>query len=149
MYNHASWQAFAEGIPSGFSFPDMWDPRELNEYSVISVGPQSSLKGRTISIPTEAMIEAAEERQRIFIWGWAEYDEVFPNAPRHRTEFCAEIKVMGNPKTPDFNNFTLSFERQHNGVDEECGQRYLDAQRRRPRFISAAQTVGNITQANQ
>ena len=34
---------------------------------------------------------------RVLIWGWAEYDEVFSDAKRHRTEFCYQLVVTGSP----------------------------------------------------
>jgi hypothetical protein len=136
MYNHVSWKTFPGEIPDDFDFPDIWDEGEKQERAIILIGPQSKLNGRTVSIPTEELIDAGQGRKRVFIWGWAEYDEVFPNTPRHRIEFCVELKVLGDATVANFNHFVPSFEIRHNGADEECGQRYLDAQKRRPRFAT-------------
>jgi hypothetical protein len=50
------------------------------------------------------------------IWGWAEYDEVFSDAKRHRTEFAYLVVVSGSPASHvGFSQYKL-----HNGVDEDC-----------------------------
>jgi hypothetical protein len=136
MRNHVSWKSFSGEVPADFDFPDVWGEGENQDEVTILVGPQSTLNGRTVGIPIRDVMMVADGVKRIFIWGWAEYDEVFPGKPRHRTEFFVELKLVGDPETPDFNHLVLSIETRHNGADEECGQRYLDAQMRRPRLVA-------------
>jgi hypothetical protein len=33
------------------------------------------------------------DRPKLYAWGWAEYDDVFKDTPRRRTEFCIEIAI--------------------------------------------------------
>ncbi len=51
--------------------------------------------------------------------GWAEYDDVFSGTKRHRTEFCHELIVGGNPAAGKA-TITLSVYPRFNGMDEEC-----------------------------
>jgi hypothetical protein len=35
---------------------------------------------------------------RLFIWGWAEYSDVFKDTSLHRTEFCREVLITSMGK---------------------------------------------------
>jgi hypothetical protein len=67
--------------------------------------------------------------QSLYLWGWAEYDDVFPGTPRRRTEFCYRIFVMGDPTDATVGNepgpqkvsFRWHLHNSHNGADGECG----------------------------
>ena len=53
---------------------------------------------------------------RVLVWGWVEYDEVFGNSRRHRTEFCYQLVVTGSPASwVGFSQY-----RAFNGADEDC-----------------------------
>jgi hypothetical protein len=42
---------------------------------------------------------ATFEKKKIpLIWGWIEYDDIFPNSPRRRTEFCMIVEVFADPR---------------------------------------------------
>src|SRR5690606_24652996 len=53
----------------------------------------------------------AVNRVGITLFGFVEYDDVFPDCSRHRTEFCIEI---WRGKGIDINNYTSA---RHNGAD--------------------------------
>ena len=133
LYNHVSCRAFPSEPPANFDFPDLWEENATPGAVALMLGPKSTLRGRRIHIPVEDLIAVAAGTRQIYMWGWAEYDDVFEGTDRHRTEFCVQVNVIGDPTLPKFEHFTPSSAPWHNGADEECGQRYRDAQRRRPR----------------
>jgi hypothetical protein len=71
-------------IPEDFGFPDS----ELFGHGVI--GPQGEMHTPVIRI-RENELEAIEPEFGRYLWGWVEYDDIFIDANRHRTEFCFEI----------------------------------------------------------
>lgn len=95
--------------------------------------PERSM--RAVLLPEANILEVAANRARILVYGWVEYDDIFfrDNAPtvRHRTEFCMEVLV-----TPQANGAGLLIsDRSHivfNGSEAECGERFVQAQARRP-----------------
>jgi hypothetical protein len=48
---------------------------------------------------------------RLFVWGWAEYRDVFDGIPLHRTEFCNEVIVteMGREEATGKVTFAVRF----------------------------------------
>lgn len=55
---------------------------------------------------------------RVFIWGWADYDDIFDATPRHRTEFCCRVVVI--PQNPAQMMVRFETYRMHNGYDDDC-----------------------------
>jgi hypothetical protein len=58
--------------------------------------------------------------QHLYVWGWAEYDDVFEGTPRHRTEFCHKWSVGGDPRNPTRVSHRYAVHDKYNGADEEC-----------------------------
>ncbi|MEW9616803.1 hypothetical protein AB3G45_23635 [Shinella sp. S4-D37] len=57
--------------------------------------------------------EFDKERLPITLFGYVDYDDVFPDTKRHRTEFCVELARKGVA----VENSTCS---KHNGADDGC-----------------------------
>jgi hypothetical protein len=49
-----------------------------------------------VDIPVDVFQAVQAGTHRMYIWGWADYDDIFQNTERHRTEFCTEILVTGS-----------------------------------------------------
>jgi hypothetical protein len=49
--------------------------------------------GNTLIVPIPTMEEARAGRLRLFMWGWAEYDDMFSHDKTHRSEFCREMVI--------------------------------------------------------
>ena len=82
-------------------FDDSWhneDEYDRGRYYPLPVPPKGYLIGNTFTIPALNYFGAAERAERLFIWGWVEYDDIFSDTPRHRTEFCLELRVLGDPE---------------------------------------------------
>ena len=68
---------------------------------------------------------------RWYVWGWAEYDDVFSGTSRHRTEFCFEVKATRDPHTNEiyvafpmhkrFNAADWNTLRPYNGHENKYG----------------------------
>jgi hypothetical protein len=85
-------QKFIGAIPEEFDFPD----------SAITarglIGPNGTLQTPEINFDASEF-ERTDANFHWYLWGWAEYDDVFSGTPRHRTEFCFEAKPTRDPHT--------------------------------------------------
>ena len=58
--------------------------------------------------------------KHIYIWGWVEYDDVFPRAPRHRTEFCVKLRVVADIEAGEADAIIWDHYKRFNNADDEC-----------------------------
>ena len=95
-----------------FDFPDQ-GPVERGV-----LGPKGMLqtKGQTISAAT--MIQIVGGIDRWFIWGWADYDDIFSDTKRHRTEFCFEVTARNLPDGQIFVSFPMHG--KFSATDDDC-----------------------------
>jgi hypothetical protein len=61
------------------------------------IGPQAP--GPAIS--PQDILDVQNGRKFLYLWGWARYNDVFPNTPQHVTRFAWAIVAIGNPLTYD------------------------------------------------
>lgn len=118
LYANVSWDAPLNELPDDFTFPDITPGPATPKGGII--GPDDSAFQRPVYMPN-AFLEAARQGHiHLYIWGWAEYDDIFEGTPPHRTEFAFEILVDSDPyisRTPPFifNGITA-----YSGADEDC-----------------------------
>lgn len=117
---HINWKFFERSIPSEFDFPDFDEVGNrvlsYDAYKPLIVGPRATALAPLLDIEPGILKQARDLQGRVLIWGWAEYDEVFGDAKRHRTEFCYQLVVTGSPASwVGFSQY-----RAFNGVDEDC-----------------------------
>lgn len=98
--------------PPDFDYPDKELPFESRSETV-TIGPGQDFRGN-VAIPT-SIIPLVDNTNRIFVWGWIEYDDVFDDTPRRRTEICVRINV-----SEDGTKIQASAIGPFNGVDEGC-----------------------------
>ena len=91
LITHVSWAVFTPEIPANFDFPDYGAPN-----SRALIGPKSIMNMAAVDIPVDVFQAVQAGTHRMYIWGWADYDDIFQNTERHRTEFCTEILVTGS-----------------------------------------------------
>ena len=65
----------------------------MTRYKPLIVGPRSTALAPLLDIEPGILRQARDAQGRVLVWGWAEYDEVFGDAKRHRTEFCYQLVV--------------------------------------------------------
>jgi hypothetical protein len=109
-------------LPPNFDFPDTYGFREPTEQVQLSIGPQGEMASNPKTIDVLDLDEAYSRRMRIFMYGWADYTDIFPKTPRHRTEFCFEIVVASHPdeEVTGRSPFLFFAYGPHNGAEDEC-----------------------------
>lgn len=114
MRNHVNWTYFVTDIPPDFDFPDITG----EESTAVLIGPHATLNTSPLEINMQCIDNVAQGKGHLYIWGWAEYNDVFENTNRHRTEFCSEVLISKISETEISIRFRLY--KLHNGADEEC-----------------------------
>jgi len=121
--SHVSWKYFERSVPADFDFSDFDDLGNrilsYDAYRPLIVGPKATAMSPVINIEPAILRQVRDLQGKLLIWGWAEYDEIFPAARRHRTEFCYQVAVSGSPASHvGFSQYHL-----HNGVDDDCSKK--------------------------
>jgi hypothetical protein len=123
--NYISWLAVPPESGPPDDFPDLPSPIGTVPVTQLLIGPGNKVFGQRIEIPHNFFAAAMEGQCNIFVWGWCEYNDVFPETPRHRTEFCIKIERLvsiisdvtsGERKA----EITFAIYHKHNGADEDC-----------------------------
>lgn len=116
-----NWRYFDRAVPDDFDFADYDDGGTRvagDELSLpIVLGPRGISFAPAIVVQGSTVRMVREMQGKVLIWGWAEYDDVFDNTRRHRTEFCYEMNVTGSSTS---SHIGFSQYRRFNGVDEDC-----------------------------
>ncbi len=117
---HVNWKYFDRSVPADFDFADFDELGNrilsYDSYKPLIVGPRATALSPIIGMEPAILRQVRDLQGKLLIWGWAEYDEVFSDAKRHRTEFAYLVVVSGSPASHvGFSQFKL-----HNGVDEDC-----------------------------
>ncbi len=61
------------------------------------IGPRSSIVGGSEHPFSVANMEdIAAGRMFLYLWGWAKYQDIFPNTPAHITRYCCQVQAGGN-----------------------------------------------------
>jgi hypothetical protein len=58
------------------------------------IGAQSEINTGEIDIPGEGVMSTANRQAQLFLFGWVEYDDIFPDTMRHRLEYCFEVRIQ-------------------------------------------------------
>ena len=82
------------------------------------LGPKATTWTATLGLSIADLYGIWKGKKRSLVWGWVDYNDVFPDTARHRTEFCHEVIVIGDPRNPA--HITLRGYGQFNGADDEC-----------------------------
>jgi hypothetical protein len=114
LITHVSWEVFTPDIPANFDFPDRGggpDNRAL-------IGPKASMNMAPVDIPIDVFQAIQAGTHRLYIWGWADYDDIFKDTERHRTEFSSQILVTGS-LSDAIPGLTFVMHTKYNGSDGE------------------------------
>src|ERR1022692_3493757 len=125
MVNHTNWTAFEREPADDYVFSDLWAEGKSEGRTVNTpffVGPKAITNGGTLEIPFEFIRRAAGGQVYLLIWGWTEYNDVFENTPRRRTEFCNQVIAKNIQVKDGKTNATITLPLNHRGncTDEEC-----------------------------
>jgi hypothetical protein len=82
------------------------------------IGPQVIWHSPSVTVGATELQDPAVPAER-YLWGWIEYDDIFPGSIRHRTEFCFQIIFERLPPT---NEGWIRFEpySRFNAADSDC-----------------------------
>ncbi|HEY1706877.1 MAG TPA: hypothetical protein VGG10_01330 [Rhizomicrobium sp.] len=83
------------------------------------IGPGGELESH-LRFPVDKLQRAQKGKYNIYIWGWIEYDDVFDDSPRRRTETCIRLDIIGDPIEPANCTIEQVFKGPFNGADEYC-----------------------------
>ncbi|GEM_PF-3468615 len=119
MRNYVNWQYFPTDIPQHFDFPDHFG----EESTAMIIGPHATIPASPLEIENIYIDNILAGQGHLYIWGWAEYNDVFDKTIRHRTEFCNEVLIskMADNKV----NFRFRLYRLHNGADGDCFKKLI------------------------
>jgi hypothetical protein len=135
MTNYVNWKSFANEPSPDFSFPDLdgfGNPiaEKDKKFVNIFIGPNATSFAEKLVVPTAHIDAVREKRERVFVWGWARYEDIFGN--KHITRFCNEMEItpLGGPEvaTPAAAGKHVSlaiafpYYGRNNCTDEECGR---------------------------
>jgi hypothetical protein len=90
-----------------------------------SMGGLAPMAPRPAVSPRD-ILDAQQGRTFIHVFGWAKYNDIFPNTPRHITRFCWIVVPDGDPTTfdpavnPNNVRFDWIMHTVGNCADEEC-----------------------------
>jgi hypothetical protein len=126
---YSFWKYFPEGLLKDYRFPDLSeDGKELvgpaPPFSSL-IGPQGNVSGRLFPIPMAIIKAIGDGKGAIYLWGRAEYNDIFPNTPRHITKYCNKIATVAQANTggqPSGMVVTFPTHPTGNCADEECGK---------------------------
>jgi hypothetical protein len=110
------WHAVKAGdLPShfDFDFPDYSRPERM------IIGPNATMHSSPFDFTTEELDQFRNGSAKCYIWGWIDYNDIFERTERHRSEFCFEIIVTGNPLYRA-GGFLYPRRGPFNGFDAEC-----------------------------
>jgi hypothetical protein len=120
MLTHISIYYEPVDLPAGFRFPDTWIIGRKQIYAPTSLGPSGTSIDGVVQFSVAQLQAVRSGKMALYMYGWADYNDVFPKTPRHRTEFCARVLLPGDPSLEGDGNITFDVHEKHNGADEEC-----------------------------
>lgn len=119
---HVNWKYFDRSVPADFDFADFDEAGNrvlsYDAYKPLIVGPRATALSPIIVMEPAILRQVRDQQGKLLIWGWAEYDEIFGDSRRHRTEFAYLVVVSGSPAS----HVGFSQYRLYNGVDEDCSR---------------------------
>jgi hypothetical protein len=95
--NYVNWKPFKGPPPTDFAFPDL-DPDGnplpgRGQGDTFFIGPKATMFADIVRIPIDIMEEMRAGHLRMFIWGWAEYNDIFSGEKIHTSKFCREMVI--------------------------------------------------------
>lgn len=93
---NTSYRLLDEPLPANFDFPASGD----NMTQSIA-GPRSMVEATSGTLSNEDLQAVQEGKKYFYIWGWAEYHDIFEGTRKRMTKFCNQlIEVDGDTSAP-------------------------------------------------
>jgi hypothetical protein len=110
-----NYQEFNRPISPDFDFPNL----KVSEYQWLLIGPSATAQSGKYFIPIDKILKIRAGELHAYLWGWIEYDDVFDNTLRHRTEYGYKI-IAGGGMSPEQVAIGHMATPRHNAADKEC-----------------------------
>lgn len=93
---NTTYRLLDEPLPKDYDFP------ESREDLIPTIaGPRSMVEALSGSISSDDLKAVKEGKKFFYIWGWAEYHDIFEGTKKRVTRFCNQlIEVDGDPASP-------------------------------------------------
>jgi hypothetical protein len=93
---NTTYRLLDEPLPQGFEFPQSGE-----EQTASIAGPRSMVEATPGTISSEDLKAVQEGKKFFYIWGWAEYHDIFEGTGKRITRFCNQlIQVDGDTAAP-------------------------------------------------
>ena len=103
---------FSEKMPTTFDFPD-------GKIEQGNIGARAVFHSPTVSVSFADIQKCAAGTHHYYLWGWVDYNDVFEDTPRRRSEFCFEVEAKEDPNTRQMFLYFPMYGR-FNGTDADC-----------------------------
>jgi hypothetical protein len=125
LHVHVSYMPLTTPLPDNFPFPDLWTPGTPHVTVNAVIGPKATTGITVGPVPISTVSQIFEHKKHLYLWGWAEYHDVFDGTPMHITRFCVEVVVVSRtpiPGQPNQFQFLLRPDTwpKNNCYDKEC-----------------------------
>lgn len=93
---NTTYRLLDEPLPKNYDFP------ESREDLIPAIaGPRSMVEAVPGTLSSEDLQAIQSGKKFFYIWGWAEYHDIFEGTPKRVTRFCNQlIQVDGDPMAP-------------------------------------------------
>jgi hypothetical protein len=132
MLSHASIRFESNNVPDDFRFTDMWIIGKEQVYYPTTLLSKGTFTDDIGAFSIEQLQEVIRGNKTLYFYGWADYNDVFSDTERHRTEFCAQVLFPGDPTRNNDGNIGFYIYLKHNGTDDECMRKpktYIERER--------------------
>lgn len=90
------------------------------------LGPGVSVTGGIDRAFSSAELDELRDAKKfLYLWGWAEYNDIFPNTARHITRYCFQVRIFGDTRQPkagtEVFNIIYPLHFKGNSADEDDG----------------------------
>lgn len=123
MLSFTNWECRTEPMPDDFDFPDN-PTHKNNEPTPHHVGPKTGFNAPRAVFVKNKSNDFSKGGVYLYIWGWADYNDVFEGTPRHRTEFCRRVEILPVLPTETYLGYThrarFRIHSKYNGADDDC-----------------------------
>lgn len=101
-------------LPDDFAYDYQTEP------AVMFLGPKAFEWSKPINISGPIATSVIQDRRRFFIWGRADYWDIFPDTPPHFTKWCYRVQILNAewPLSAPILIQPVAFG-PHNGSDED------------------------------
>lgn len=105
---------FEPDIPRDFDFPKS----KIAKNTISVIGPNSEIRSGDVDIPKDHIAKILSGTGKFYVWGRAEYDDVFEGTPRRHVEFCYQVVIARISDLKELQGgtpFEFNTHDQHNG----------------------------------